>query len=78
LGSFFPSLLLAFAVLFGVLTKISVIFTATKICDVIVDALYELVMQVCSKEISLTPNGTFPSILGFPVNTWLSSNQVGV
>jgi hypothetical protein len=35
----------------GVLAKTGVIFSATQNCDVIVDTLCELVMQVCSNEI---------------------------
>ena len=37
-----------FAVVFGVLAKIGMIFSATQACDVMVEGFCELVIQVCS------------------------------
>ena len=48
MGYIFSKSTLSFlAVVFGVLAKIGVIFSATQSCDVMVDTLCELVIQVC-------------------------------
>src|SRR4051812_47719473 len=48
MGYIFSKFVLSFlAVVFGVFAKIGVIFSATQSCDVMVDTLCELIIQVC-------------------------------